>query len=739
MSYPLEDQQFRDELMLELDKTKKELDKTKKELDKTKKELDKTKKELDKTKKELYNDYAEKLKVLDYMPWNMAYIFEKYGNNPEDCRFIYVSKASNTIYNLTPSAICSDPMSVISLISPEDTESFISSVNTSYSSIDIWEWTGKVTINNVVKYLQCKSYPEIVNISKDGIKTIRWYGSVTDISEIYNSHNEYRQLLTTSINPIMGFDTQLNINEWNEEIEKLTGYTKSIVIGTSIMELVLPDDIKKTEETLKSAINNVKVSNYRLRLNTSTNNIIELQINSSVRNSIDGMIIGVIITGIDLTQLKQEILNKNKADIELELHQKVVASVFHEVRNPLNVTFQIFELLKTKLMEIKAFDPCVDMDSSSLELSNQNISKYNEYVITNCSEMFNDVEIGIQCSEQKLKVLNDILSMTQLEQNKLVLKTEDIELYQLCNDQINMISKTAKVGVQTKITCPDIHILGDDKHLSQILTNLLSNSVKIVENGSISLDVIKLKETETDYYLDFKIIDSGCGITQTKIEQLLEAKQFQHGGFKHGSGIGLCIVIEILKLMNSKLEITSPYNNGTINNGSCFSFKYKCPKALTYMKKTQTDERILELEPIENVRILIVDDSKFNHIVLTKQFRVKLATLFINTPIVSSAYSGEECLEYLKTNEVDIIIMDQIMDNNQLLGTETIKLIRRMGLDTIIIHSSGNCTKDDNKIYYECGSNYVWEKPVPIKNIELNIYNLMKDPKYYINKLSLGK
>ena len=714
MSYPLEDQQTRDELMLELDKTKKELDKMKKELD---------------------NDYAEKLKVLDYMPGNMAYIFEKYGNNPADCRFIYVSKASNTIYNLTPSAICSDPMSVISLISPEDTESFISSVNTSYSSIDIWEWTGKVTINNVVKYLQCKSYPEIVNISKDGIKTIRWYGSVTDISEISNSHNEYRQLLTTSINPIMGFDTLLNINEWNEEIEKLTGYTKSRVIGTSIMELVLPDDIEKTEETLRSAINNVKVYNSRLRLNTSTNNIIELQINSSVRNSIDGTIAGVIITGIDLTQLKQEILNKNKADIELELHQKVVASVFHEVRNPLNVTFQIFELLKTRLMEMKAF-------ATTFGCSSNSISKYNEYVITNCSEMFNDVEIGIQCSEQKLKVLNDILSMTQLEQNKLVLKTEDIELYQLCNDQINMISKTAKVGVQTKITCPDIHILGDDKHLSQILTNLLSNSVKIVENGSISLDVIKLKETETDYYLDFKIIDSGCGITQTKIEQLLEAKQFQHGGFKHGSGIGLCIVIEILKLMNSKLEITSPYNNGTINNGSCFSFKYKCPKALTYMKKTETDEideRILELEPIENVRILIVDDSKFNHIVLTKQFRVKLATLFINAPIVSSAYSGEECLEYLKTNEVDIIIIDQIMDNDQLLGTETVKLIRRMGLDTIIIHSSGNCTKDDDKIYYECGSNYVWGKPVPIKNIGLNIYNLMKDPKYYINKLSLGK
>lgn len=520
------------------------------------------------------------------------------------------------------------------------------------------------------------------------------------------------------------------------------------------MELILPDNKVEVEEILRKALSGNETSNYQLPFKTTTNDMIDLLINSSSRRDVNGHIMGVIGIGQDLTQLKKEIVNKNNADMELELHHKVVAGVFHEVRNPLNVTHQIFELLKTKLIEMMRFTPLEDilpngvkrkystkvmnnileqMSKEEFDKIQINIQEDIHYMVSNFTEMLEDVKVGIQCSEQKLKVLNGIMSMTQLEQKKLILKKEEVKLYQLCDSQINMISKTVESGVQTKLNCPAINILGDDKHLSQILTNLLSNSVKIVEEGAISLDIDILEETQDEYYLNFKVIDSGCGMTQEKINQLLQAKRFENGGFKHGSGIGLCIVIEILKLMNTKLEITSPYSNGTTNNGCCFSFKYRCPKVNIPTPRGVSPEDKTNLEPIENVKILIVDDDKMNHRVLTKQLNNKLKTLFINPPNVSSVYSGEECLEYVNTNKVDVIIMDQVMKQNGLTGSDTVTKIREIDNETVIIHSSGNCTKEDDIKYDGCGSNYVWGKPVPIKEIEIDIYNLMKNPKHYID------
>ena len=75
--------------------------------------------------------------------------------------------------------------------------------------------------------------------------------------------------------------------------------------------------------------------------------------------------------------------------------------------------------------------------------------------------------------------------------------------------------------------------------------------------------------------------------------------------------------------------------------------------------------------------------------------------------------------------------MDQVMEEHKLLGTETVMKIRETGNDVIIIQSSGNCSKEDDIRYYSCGVNYVWGKPVPFKEIEIDIYRLLKDRNHY--------
>ena len=87
--------------------------------------------------------------------------------------------------------------------------------------------------------------------------------------------------------------------------------------------------------------------------------------------------------------------------------------------------------------------------------------------------------------------------------------------------------------------------------------------------------------------------------------------------------------------------------------------------------------------------------------------------------------SGEKCLEFIKTNTVDIIFMDEVMETNELLGSETVKKIRAQNYKMKIIHCSGNSCKEDIEKYLQAGSNNVVGKPLPIKELDNIVYNLL--------------
>lgn len=128
------------------------------------------------------------------------------------------------------------------------------------------------------------------------------------------------------------------------------------------------------------------------------------------------------------------------------------------------------------------------------------------------------------------------------------------------------------------------------------------------------------------------------------------------------------------------------------------------------------------------LNILIVDDTIMNTKVLEKQLK-KYITSY-NNLYIKSLYSGEECLEYLKTNNIDIIFMDENMIPGKLLGSETVIKIRKLNYNLKIIHYSTNSSMEDRKKYLNTGSDLVLGKPLPIKTIKTIdniIYNLMNN------------
>lgn len=123
------------------------------------------------------------------------------------------------------------------------------------------------------------------------------------------------------------------------------------------------------------------------------------------------------------------------------------------------------------------------------------------------------------------------------------------------------------------------------------------------------------------------------------------------------------------------------------------------------------------------IHILIVDDTTLNRTVLEKQlykYILRYKNIYIKT-----LKSGEDCLEYLKINNADIIFMDEYMAPDELLGSETVSMIRKLNYNVKIIHYSTNSSIEDTKKYLNAGSDLVLKKSHPIKTIDNIIYNLL--------------
>ena len=564
-------------------------------------------------------DQVELLKIFENMPDCMAYIFER-GPTAESSKFIYASPSAINIYGIESSLIEENAMNIISMIKEEFIKSFVESVQQSYESLHNWNWVGEL-ING--KTIKCASKPYVYSKDINGNNIVRWYGSVTDITQ-----------------------------------------------------------------TTKS--------------------------------------------------LKQKI----KIEEELRVEKSIIDTVCHELRNPLNVTTSIFDITNDLCKVAKEWKPLSlpineEYIKDSEYVRNSIITKLSEeeknilkrtmiteagYIVDLIREIEENIRIGIIASQQKIRVINNMLDITHLEQNKLVLKEDSIDLYKLCSMQVDMCSKISKVPVL--IDCPKKFMKGDDRQISQVLTNILNNATKVTEIGYIKLNV-----SIYDGFVWFSVEDTGCGMSDEKKIQVLNGSRYEHGGFKHGNGIGVCLIRQILDLMDSQLEIISPTNKeGT---GTIFKFKLKYIDA-NANANANAKKDILK-DKLEEITCLLVDDAEINNMVLERQIKKRCVNLFNKVNIIKFL-SGEDCLEYLKMNEApDIIVIDEVMEYGKLLGTETIKKIRNLedgkGDNIKIISNSGNCSKADFKKYIDAGSNYTWEKPIPLDSIEIDLYELITNQK----------
>ena len=301
----------------------------------------------------------------------------------------------------------------------------------------------------------------------------------------------------------------------------------------------------------------------------------------------------------------------------------------------------------------------------------------------------------------------------------------DYDISSMINDLVNMAEarikdKDLKVIVDVDPALPSWYH-GDDVRLRQVITNILTNAVKYTPEGTVTFSVSgAVNDGVCD--LTFSVKDTGIGIKEEDIPKLYEEYQrIEEGRNRNieGTGLGMNITIQLLSLMNSKMEVESVYGKG-----SRFWFTVKQPVVDASPVGDIKERFASRADTYEykgsftapDARILVVDDNAMN--------RKVFAGLLIPTKVqVFMAEDGQQSVDMCAKNKYDVIFMDHMMPGMD--GIEAMKLIKKSGQNTgtPIYILTANAVAGAKEAYLAEGFDGFLSKPVASAKLEDAIRN----------------
>lgn len=496
-----------------------------------------------------------------------------------------------------------------------------------------------IVVLNMLNGMYCNYKNEDTKADFYFAEAIRLGKKLNEKSDLSFSHLEFSKFLLKRKDYKRAYENLDIYTKLNDEIYAEEKLEKANVEGINFELDEYKRTIDKIENEKDLQFQSLKKSRIIVLLFIIAIFVLLLFLNSLIKNNKFRL-----KSNADLMIANEELIIANKkAEESSILKTQFVSTISHELRTPLYGVVGITDLLLEEHKELAA------------------------------SPHLNSLKFS---ARYLLSLVNDILQINKIEENKIVLDSLTFNLadeFYMIKNSLSFIAKknNNKVYIDVDPLIPE-SLIGDKLRFAQILMNLVSNALKFTKNGEVNIIAKQIEIRDKIHSIEVKIKDNGIGIDPLNQEKIFD--KFVQVGRKEldyqGTGLGLPIVKRLLELFGSEIVVESELGKGTAFS-FLINFEYNEDKTIDIINNIQVD-----LTSSQVFKVLVVEDNPINQLITKK-------TIEKNNYSCVVVEDGFKALDILEKQEFDIILMDINMP--LMNGFETSRRIRLRDIETPII------------------------------------------------------
>lgn len=498
------------------------------------------------------------------------------------------------------------------------------------------------------------------------------FGTIQDITEFRKQEGMLREkdVVFKSLmefSPIYIFFKDHNIRalHLSRNYEKMVGLPLNQILGKSMFELFPSNLAKGMVEDDKRVLAEGKLVEVEEELNGRYYSTIKFPIKLE---GMEPMLAGFTLDITDKKKAEQALLLAlERAEKSDKLKDAFLQNMSHEIRTPLNAIVGFSELLT---------DTTVTPDK---------LQNYSSIIINS--------------SNQLLSIVNDILTVARIQTGQEVANFTQVNINKLCQSlQYIFNSKASEKGLALSVSYSlsngKAEIFTDATKLNQILSNLISNSMRFTHSGSIDFGYIYKGE-----FVEFYVKDTGIGIKPEHQEFIFERFAQADASINKkygGTGLGLSICKAYVQLLGGKIWVNSTFGQGA-------AFYFTIPYREVIHIDNENQEKVKKSFDRHRT-ILIAEDEEYNYQLIAEILSDKNVALLY-------ARNGFEAVELCKRNpKIDIVLMDIKMP--EMDGLTAMQIIKGLRPDLPVIAQTAYVLTDEKDQLLTCGFTDYITKPI---------------------------
>jgi PAS domain S-box-containing protein len=479
-------------------------------------------------------------------------------------------------------------------------------------------------------------------------KPIGSIGILSDVTEqivaeqkLRKTEKYYKALIENAPDGVVTIGIDGKFQFVSDNSKKIFGFPVDEIANFHPADNTHPEDLPMVLNTLDELIKNPKlvpVIVYRFRTKDGNWRWIE----STFSNLFgDPNVNAIVINFRDITDRKiaeKDLINaKEKAEESEKLKSNFLANMSHELRTPMVGILGFSELLKSELTE------------KTHKMMAERVYKG---------------------GKRLMGTLNLILDLSRLEAGKLETNYKVFEINELITNSVEIYDQTVRqknLYIKFVKNTENILVNLDERMVSDVLNNLINNSVKYTETGGIVITSGELLLNGTEY-AEIKVKDTGIGIPSDKLGLIFEEFRQVSEGYSRtfeGTGLGLSLTKKFVEKMNGTIEVSSEIGKGTVFtvriplNSKTQVLKTDNENTAVIIKKTpQTDKKL---------SLLVVDNDETTLLLVQAFLKDKYK--------INTARNSKEALTMAEKDIYNLILMD-INLGKDVNGLETTKILR---------------------------------------------------------------